>query len=90
VSAQQDASKIFSTTQDLGTYEWVDKNCRVWSPDGDIDIDQTCLVIRTVRGGLVVIPNKLNDGWIDEMSDPQASNDKWLQRFLEIKASASK
>jgi hypothetical protein len=30
--------------EDIAKLEWVDKHCRVWAPDGDIDVDQTCLV----------------------------------------------
>ena len=69
---------------DLAKSEWVDKRCRMWGPDGDIDVDQTCLVVKTVRGGLVVIPNEYNDDWLKEIGDPKTSKDKWIERFFSI------
>jgi hypothetical protein len=69
---------------DLAKFEWVDKRCRVWASDGDIDVDQTCLAVKTVRGGLVAIPNQYNDGWLKEIGDPKTSKDKWIQRFFSI------
>ena len=69
---------------DLAKFEWVDKRCRMWAPDGDIDVDQTCLVVQTVRGGLVVIPNEYNDDWLKEIGDPKTSENKWIQRFFSI------
>jgi hypothetical protein len=61
----------------------------MWMENGrDIDIDQTCLVVRTVRGGLVVIPNAYVDEesreTIDQLSKKYPDKDKWLRRFYEI------
>jgi hypothetical protein len=61
----------------------------MWTEDGrDIDIDQTCLVVRTVRGGLVVIPNAYVDEDAQEssaqLSKKFPDKDKWLRRFYEI------
>ncbi len=67
---------------DIVQFEWVDKRCRMWAPDGDIDVDQTCLVVKTVGGGLNVIPNVYNDEWLKEIADPKTSDDKWIQRFF--------
>ena len=72
------------TLSDIAKFEWVDKRCRMWAPDGDIDVDQTCLVGKTVRGGLVVFPNQFNDEWMKEMAKPKTPTDKWIQRFFAI------
>jgi len=69
---------------DISRFEWVDKRCRMWAPDGDIDVDQTCLVITTGTGGLVVMPNEANDEWVEEMADSKTPNDKWIQRFFAV------
>jgi len=69
---------------DIAKFEWVDKRCRMWAPDGDIDVDQTCLVGETVRGGLVVFPNPYNDEWFKEMAESKTAQDKWVQRFFAI------
>ncbi len=68
----------------ISKFEWVDKRCRMWAPDGEIDVDQTCLVLKTVRGGALVIPNEYNDAWLKEMTDHKANEDKWIQRFFAI------
>ena len=47
----------------------------MWT-DGDIDIDQTCLIVRTVQGGLVAIPN----AYVDEES--QETLDQSGQKVL--------
>jgi len=52
-------SKTDLKLSDISKFEWVDRGCRMWAADGDIDVDQTCLVIRTVRGGIVVIPTNI-------------------------------
>ena len=44
------------TTADIAKLAFVNKRCRLRAADGDMDIDQTCLVVLTVRGDLVVIP----------------------------------
>jgi len=64
----------------------VNKRCRSWGADGDIDIDQTCLVVRTVRGGLVVIPNEYVDKEMQEIVGQLGTQtkDKWLQRFYAV------
>ncbi|MBZ5562094.1 MAG: hypothetical protein LAP13_06700 [Acidobacteriia bacterium] len=77
-------SKGGLTPSDISKLEWVDKRCRMWAPDGDVDVDQTCLAVKTVKGGVVVIPNEYNDVWVKEMSDRKTSGDKWIQRFLAI------
>ncbi len=68
---------------------WVDKRCRAWAPDGDIDVDQTCLVVRNVSGSVSIIPNQYNDAWLAEidreMNKPLAPKDKWIGRFLEVR-----
>jgi hypothetical protein len=61
----------------------------MWTVDGrDIDIDQTCLVVRTVGGGLVVIPNEYVDKeaqeTLDQLGKKHSDKDKWLVRFYEI------
>lgn len=60
----------------MAKLSYVNKRCRMWA-NGEIDIDQTCLVVRTVRG-LVVIPNVYVD---EDVRDPL---DKWRRRFYEI------
>jgi hypothetical protein len=83
-AASQGESKGDLTLSDISKFEWVDKRCRMWAPDGDIDVDQTCLVVNTVRGGIVVIPNEYNDIWLKEMGDQKTSEGKWMQRFFAI------
>ena len=74
------------TVADIANLSWVNKRCRVWAADGDIDIDQTCLVVRTVRGGLVVIPNEYVDEELKEIMGQlgRKTKDKWVQRFYSI------
>ena len=77
------------SSSNVAKLSWVDKRCRMWTEDRrDIDIDQTCLVVRTVRGGLVVIPNAYVDEdsqeTIDQLSKKYPDKDKWLRRFYEI------
>lgn len=74
------------TTADIAKLGWVNKRCRLWSADGDIDVDQTCLVVRTVSGGLRVIPNEYNDGEMEEIVGElgRENKDKWIQRFYSI------
>jgi hypothetical protein len=74
------------TAADIAKLAWVNKRCRLWAADGDIDIDQTCLVVRTVRGSLVVIPNEYNDEEMKEVVGEMGreSKDKWIQRFYGI------
>jgi hypothetical protein len=66
----------------------VNKRCRAWGPDGEIDIDQTCLVVRTVGGGLVVISNeyvgKEMQETLDQLGKKDSARDKWLMRFYAI------
>jgi hypothetical protein len=75
------------TLADIANFASVNKRCRLWGADGDIDVDQTCLVVRTVGGKLVVIPNEYNDAEAKELTDElgRQNNDKWLQRFYSIK-----
>jgi hypothetical protein len=73
----------------IAKLSWVNKRCRMWAEGGrDIDIDQTCLVVRTVGGGLVVIPNAYVDEDSEETSDQlrkkNSDRDKWLLRFYEL------
>jgi hypothetical protein len=74
-------------TSNIAKLSWVNKRCRVWA-DGEIDIDQTCLVVRTVRGGLVVIPNEYVDKdmqeTLDQLGKKNSDRDKWLMRFYAI------
>lgn len=77
------------SSSNIAKLSWVDKGCRMWTEGGrDIDIDQTCLVVRTVRGGLVVIPNQYGDKWMQEILDQlgkkYSDKDKWLVRFYAI------
>jgi hypothetical protein len=74
------------TTADIAQFSWVNKRCRTWAPDGDIDVDQTCLVVRTVLGRLVVIPNEYVDNELKEILGQMGSpsKDKWILRFYEI------
>lgn len=74
------------TIADIAKLSFVNKRCRLWGADGDIDIDQTCLVVKTVNGGLVVIPNEYSDKEMQEISGQLRSQtqDKWLRRFYEI------
>jgi hypothetical protein len=65
------------SVSNIAKLSYVNKRCRGWAL-GDIDIDQTCLVVRTVGGELVVIPNSYVD---EDIRDPM---DKWLRRFYEI------
>jgi len=77
------------SSSNIAKLSWVSKACRMWTKDGtDIDIDQTCLVVRTVRGGLVVIPNQYADKAVQELFDQlgkkYSDKDKWLLRFYAI------
>ena len=69
--------------------DWVDRQCRTWAQDGDIDVDQTCLVVKNVSGSVSIIPNRYSDGWLaeinTEMAKPFATKDKWIKRFLEVR-----
>jgi hypothetical protein len=69
--------------------DWVDKRCRTWAQDGDIDVDQTCLVVRNVSGSVSIFPNQYGDRWLEEikteMTKPEATKDKWIKRFLEVR-----
>jgi len=60
----------------------------MWAADGDIDIDQTCLVVRTINGELIVIPNQYADKEMKEimgqLNREGKDRDKWLARFYEI------
>jgi hypothetical protein len=68
---------------------WVDKQCRTWAQDGDIDVDQTCLVLKSVNGSVSIIPDPYNDAWqaegFAELAKPLATKDKWIKRFLEVR-----
>jgi hypothetical protein len=77
------------SSSNIAKLSWVDKRCRMWTEDRrDIDIDQTCLVARTVHGGLVVIPNQYGDKWmletLDQLGKKDSDKDKWLVRFYAI------
>jgi len=69
--------------------DWVDKQCRTWAQDGDIDVDQTCLVVKSVNGSVSIIPNPYNDAWqaegFAELAKGLAAEDKWIKRFLEVR-----
>lgn len=67
--------------------DWVDKGCRTWAQDGDIDVDQTCLVVKNVSGSVSIIPNPHSDAWLAEISTEMAkpTQDKWIKRFLEVR-----
>jgi hypothetical protein len=83
--SSEDLSKL-PTRDFLAKLSWVDKRCRQWGADGDIDVDQTCLVVMTTKGTLVVIPNEYNDPWLKEIVDQlnATTKDKWIQRFYSI------
>jgi hypothetical protein len=83
--AQQSAFVPVQTAKGVSSFQWVDKACRMWAPDGDIDVDQTCLVAQTVGGHFVVVPNRLNDVWTNEIANKKTADDKWLQRFFSAK-----
>jgi hypothetical protein len=73
------------TIADIAKFAWVNKRCRLWAADGDIDVDQTCLVVRRVGGGLVVIPNEYVDSETKELDElSRKTQDKWIQRFYGI------
>jgi hypothetical protein len=74
------------TLADIAEFSFVNERRRLWAPDGDIDIDRTCLVVKTVRGGLKVIPNEYVDKEMQELTSQSRfqTKDKWLQRFYEI------
>ena len=76
------------TIADIAKFESVNKRCRMWAADGDIDVDQACFVVRTVGGKLVVIPNEYNDADAKELVEQLGgqNNDKWLHRFYGIKS----
>jgi hypothetical protein len=80
--------KGVKTTADIAKFSFVNKRGRMWAADGDIDVDQTCLVVKTAAGGLVLIPNEYTDKEFEEIVGQLGSQtkerDKWLQRFLEI------
>jgi hypothetical protein len=69
--------------------DWVDKQCRTWAQDGDIDVDQTCLVVRSVNGSVSIIPNKYIDAWqaegFSQLAKSSGAKDKWIKRFLEVR-----
>lgn len=44
-ATSQSQRKSNFTLSDIAKFEWVDKRCRMWNLDGDIDVDQTCLLI---------------------------------------------
>jgi hypothetical protein len=71
----------------IAKLSWVDKRCRIWAK-GEIDVDQTCLVVRTVGGGLVVIPDEYTDQTFRELMDQlgkkYSDKDKWILRFYAI------
>jgi hypothetical protein len=75
------------SVHNIAKLSWVNKRCRMWA-NGEIGIDQTCLVVRTVGGGLVVIPNAYADESFQELADQlgkkYSDKDKWLLRFYEI------
>jgi hypothetical protein len=64
----------------------VNKRCRLWAADGDIDVDQTCLVVKTVKGEWIAIPNEYADDELKELVGQMGSGamDKWLQRFYAV------
>lgn len=74
------------SVQEIAKFAWVNKRCRQWAADGDIDVDQTCLVVSRVGGGLVVIPNEYNDDDLKEILENvgKENKDKWLLRFYSI------
>jgi hypothetical protein len=76
------------TIADIAKLSFVNKRCRLWAAGGNIDIDQTCLVGKTVNGGLVVIPNEYADKETQEITGQSRSQtkDRCLQRFYEIPA----
>lgn len=81
--------RLHATAPYFNKVDWVDKECRTWAPDGDIDVDQTCLVVRNVSGSVSIIPNRYNDQWTAEistqMAKPTGTKDKWISRFLEVR-----
>jgi hypothetical protein len=86
--AQSREFQSVKTIADISKLSFVNKRCRLWAPDGDIDVDQTCLVVRTVSGGLVVIPNEYSDKELQEITGQLGSKaedrNRWLKRFYEI------
>ncbi len=75
------------TVPDIAKLSFVHKNCRQWAADGDIDIDQTCLVVMTARGGLAAIPNEYAEARDETPAQPgrdDKNGDKWLARFRAI------
>jgi hypothetical protein len=78
--------RVIKTNADIAQLTFVNKRCRLWGADGDIDVDQTCLVVRTVKGGLIVIPNEYADAELKEVLEQMgnATMDKWLQRFYDV------
>lgn len=90
------APKIFTladfhgirTTADIARLSFVSKRCRQWAANGEIDIDGTCLIVPTAKGGIAVIPNDYADQRkeIPANTDSGAENDdKWLTRFNAIR-----
>jgi hypothetical protein len=76
------------TIADIAKLSFVNKRCRLWGPDGDIDVDQTCLIVKTTAGGLIAIPNSYADQEREEvlsqLNGGARDRDKWLVRFYEI------
>jgi hypothetical protein len=74
------------TNADIAKLSWVNKRCRLWAADVDIDIDQTCLVVKTVSGSWIVIPNEYVDQELQEIATQlgRPIKDKWLQRFYRM------
>jgi hypothetical protein len=77
---------VIKSAQDIAKLAFVDKQCRVWAADGDIDIDQTCIIARRVQGGFVVIPNEYVDSEMKEVlgNMGKENKDKWLLRFYAV------
>jgi len=76
------------TIDDIAKLSFVNKRCRLYGPDGDIDVDQTCLVVKTTAGGLIAIPNPYADQEreevLNQLNRGVRDRDKWLVRFYEI------
>ncbi len=81
------------TMADIAKLSFVHKSCRKWAADGDIDIDETCLVVPTAKGSLAVIPNEYADAATEEAVTQPGRNakdgDKWLARFYAIRGGKS-
>lgn len=87
-TAMQSELVSIKSVADIAKLSFVNKRCRLWAADGDIDIDQTCLIVRTAAGGLVAVPNEYADEELQELNSqlarPPGQRDKWLARFYEI------